>query len=202
MTNPSPMQEDENDYDLSPPGSRRASPAPPTAAKDLHGIHANLAQHADRAKEDALKAARVPPSLRALSPHRCTRLHPPALARSASSAAVVASSSAAGPRAGGRLQGGGRGRWLASPSGAACGGPHHKVGGLLGPNREQSSSRLSPHLSRLTSRTFRSQVVQNTELKFLVRAPWLLGLFVPPPAWPSEHLTVQAAPAQRFSIRD
>ena len=49
------MQEDENDYDLSPPGSRRASPAPPTAAKDLHGIHANLAQHADRAKEDALK---------------------------------------------------------------------------------------------------------------------------------------------------
>ena len=109
---------------------------------------------------------------------------------------------AAGPRAGGRLQGGGRGRWLASPSGAACGGPHHKVGGLLGPSREQSSSRLSSHLSRLTSRTVRSQVVRNTELKFLVRAPWLLGLFVPPPAWPSEHLTVQAAPAQRFSIRD
>jgi len=34
--------------------------------------------------------------------------------------------------------------------------------------------------------------LNNTELQFLVRAPWLLGLFVPPPSWPPETLTVKA----------
>eukprot|EP00962_Isochrysis_galbana_P043600 scaffold16660_cov94-Isochrysis_galbana.AAC.1 len=34
--------------------------------------------------------------------------------------------------------------------------------------------------------------LQNTELRFLTRAPWLLGLFVPPPSWPPESITVKA----------
>jgi membrane protein implicated in regulation of membrane protease activity len=34
--------------------------------------------------------------------------------------------------------------------------------------------------------------LQNTDLRFLAKAPWLLGLFVPPPSWPPEPLTVKA----------
>lgn len=50
----------------------------------------------------------------------------------------------------------------------------------------------TPIASMPASKSQTLVALQNTELNFLVKAPWLLGLFVPPPSWPPEPLTVKA----------